>query len=136
MLGAFFDDSGTHAGSPVVAIGGLLGTEEQWEVFEKRWLALLKEPLPGKPPLEQFHLSPCRNAKGEFASYNLAERDHVTYLFRQVILETGFVTIAAAADTAAWNELVVDDVLSKSSVRHSSSASSSAWNGGKRHPIE
>jgi len=29
MLGAFFDDSGTHSYSPVVAIGGLLGTEEQ-----------------------------------------------------------------------------------------------------------
>jgi hypothetical protein len=27
VLGAFFDDSGTHPDSPVVAIGGLLGTE-------------------------------------------------------------------------------------------------------------
>jgi hypothetical protein len=112
MLGAFFDDSGTHDGSSVVAMGGLLGTDEQWGTFEERWLALLKVPLLGKPPLTQFHLSPCRNAKGEFASYNLAERDHVTHLFRQVILETGFVTVAVAADIAAWNELVVgDDVI-------------------------
>ena len=93
-------------------MGGLLGTDEQWGTFEARWLALLKEPLPGKPPLTQFHLSPCRNAKGEFATYNLAERDRVTHLFRQVILEVGFVTVAVAADTAAWKELVVgEDVI-------------------------
>jgi hypothetical protein len=112
MLGAFFDDSGTHDGSPVVAMGGLLGTDRQWDEFEKRWVALLKAPLPGKPPLQQFHLAPCRNAWDEFASYNLAERDRATYLFRKVILDTGFVTIAVAADTAAWKELVFEpDVI-------------------------
>jgi hypothetical protein len=30
MMGAFFDDSGTHDGSSVVAMGGLLGTEQHW----------------------------------------------------------------------------------------------------------
>ena len=46
MLGAFFDDSGTHDGSPVVAMGGLLGTDEQWRTFEERWLALIKARYP------------------------------------------------------------------------------------------
>jgi hypothetical protein len=110
VLGAFFDDSGTHSTSLVVAMGGLVGTEPQWDAFERRWLALLKEPLPDKPPLEQFHLAPCRNGQGEFIGYSQAERDHVTYRFRQVILETGFVTVAVAADTAVWNELVVGDL--------------------------
>jgi hypothetical protein len=54
MLGAFFDDSGTHDGSAVVAMGGLLGTDRQWDEFETRWVALLNEPLPGKLPLEQL----------------------------------------------------------------------------------
>src|SRR5712691_8860552 len=37
MLGAFLDDSGTHATSTVTTIGGLLGTEVQWEVFVHAW---------------------------------------------------------------------------------------------------
>ena len=41
MLGAFFDDSGTHSTSPVVVIGGLLGTAEQWDDFVPAWNALL-----------------------------------------------------------------------------------------------
>lgn len=109
MLGAFFDDSGTHHGSSVVAIGGLLGTSEQWNTFEERWLSVLRKPVPGKPPLDQFHSAPCRNGWDEFVSYNQAERDHVTYRFRQVVLETGLVTVAVAADVAVWDELVVDD---------------------------
>jgi hypothetical protein len=107
VLAAFFDDSGTHAGSPVVVLGGLLGTEEQWNAFGAAWGDLLDRPLPGKPPLKQFHLSHIRGGHGEFADYTDAEQDHVTYLFRQVILNTGLVSLAAAVNRNAWNELVV-----------------------------
>ncbi len=40
LVGAFFDDSGTHDGSPVLALGGVLGTGEQWDAFEKAWQKL------------------------------------------------------------------------------------------------
>jgi hypothetical protein len=88
VLAAFFDDSGTHASTPVVAIGGLLGTGEQWGVFGSTSTALMHNPLPGKPPLKQFHLSPRRAAQGEFRNYSLVERDHITKLFRKIILDT------------------------------------------------
>jgi hypothetical protein len=110
MLGAFFDDSGTHAGSPVVAIGCLLGTDHQWDAFATAWTALLEHPLPGKPKLSQFHLSPCRAAKGEFRDYNIAERDHITRLFRDIILDLEMVTLAAAVNRIAWDELVVGEI--------------------------
>jgi hypothetical protein len=111
MLGAFFDDSGTHAGSPVMTIGGVLGTDAQWNVFAPKWERLLQRPLTGKGPLKQFHLSPCRAGRDEFETYTQAERDHLTYLFRQTIFESGLVTIAAAIDNTAWDELVVGDIL-------------------------
>jgi hypothetical protein len=110
VLGAFFDDSGTHASAPVIVIGGLLGTEEQWDVFADAWNALLAHGLPGKPPLSRFHLSPCRAGADEFRDYSLAERDRITYLFRHVILDVGLVTIAVAVNKLAWNELVVDEI--------------------------
>jgi hypothetical protein len=110
VLGAFFDDSGTHASSLAVVIGGLLGTDEQWDAFATAWTAQLARPLPGKPPLNQFHLSLCRAKRGEFQDYNQAERDHITYLFRRIIIDLGFVTLAVAVNRSAWNELVVGDV--------------------------
>jgi hypothetical protein len=110
VLGAFFDDSGTHERAPVVALGGLLGTDEQWDAFAEAWAALLEHPLPGKPKLHQFHLAPCRARDGEFRDYNWGEIDRVTYLFRRIILDIGFVTVAAAVNKTAWDELVVGDV--------------------------
>jgi hypothetical protein len=71
---------------------------------------LLKLPLPDKAPLSQFHLYPCRRGQGEFIDYKLAERDLLTKQFRQVILGTGLVTLAAAVDKRAWDELVVVDI--------------------------
>ncbi len=110
MLGAFFDDSGTHDGSPVVAMGGLLGTDKQWDFFAERWEAILKDPLPGRPSLSQFHLSPCRNGAGEFVGYSQAERDHLTYRFRRVILDCQLITVAFVVDKGAWDELVTGEV--------------------------
>lgn len=110
MLGAFFDDSGTHDTSKVVAIGGLLGTERQWDVFEQNWNEVLRSPLPDRPPLNSFHLTECRNGVGDFLGFSQAERDHLTYRFRQAILSTGMVTVAVAVDKVAWDELMTEDV--------------------------
>ena len=110
MIGGFFDDSGTHGDSTIVAMGGLLGTDPQWDAFVERWTEILKAPVPDKPPLPQFHMAPCRNGTGDFAGYSLAERDHVTYRFRQVILESGLYTVASVVDKVAWDELVTGEV--------------------------
>lgn len=112
VLGAFFDDSGTHDASPVVVIGGLLGTEEQWDEFERAWLAQLAESVPGKPPLKWFHLSDCRAIRDEFGAYNEAERNRITYLFRRIILDRGLITIAVAVNKLAWDELITEDIRS------------------------
>jgi hypothetical protein len=89
MLRAYFDDAGTHQNSNVVVIGGLIGTEAQWERFERAWAAKLADPLPdaGKPPLRMFHLSGCagRWPGSEFADYSDAEQDAVSHDFRQII---------------------------------------------------
>jgi hypothetical protein len=108
VLGAFFDDSGTHADSSAVVIGGLLGTEEQWDMFEAAWNARLADPIPGynKPPLKMFHLSVMRAHHDDFFTYSKAEIDHLTYLFRQIILDVGLISIAIAVNKLAWDELV------------------------------
>ncbi|HEV2098915.1 MAG TPA: hypothetical protein VGR45_08300 [Stellaceae bacterium] len=107
MLRAYFDDSGTHRDSEIVTVGGLIGTVAQWEEFERRWGALLACPLPGKPRLKMFHLSPCNAKDGEFTGYSDAECDAVTHDFRQILIETKLISTASAIDKKAWDELVI-----------------------------
>lgn len=114
MLGAFFDDSGTHQDSNVVAMGGLLGTDHQWDVFEKGWNEVLQAPIPGKPPLKHFHLTACRSGTDEFSDFSPAERDHLTYRFRHVILDSGLFSVAVAVERLVWDELMVGSVAEHS----------------------
>ncbi len=106
VLGAFFDDSGTHAKASLVVIGGLLGSDVQWDKFAVAWDARLAAPLPGMPPLSHFHLSECRAGDGQFDKYKQAEKDRITYLFRQIIFASGLVSVACAFDLIAWKEIV------------------------------
>src|SRR5271154_47753 len=46
MLKAYFDDAGTHGGSPLAVMGGLIGTIAQWDKLEDRWGKQLANPLP------------------------------------------------------------------------------------------
>jgi hypothetical protein len=34
---AYFDESGTHDGSPILAVAGYFGTHDQWNVFLDKW---------------------------------------------------------------------------------------------------
>jgi hypothetical protein len=107
VIGGFFDDSGTHPESTLVVLGGLLGTEAQWDLFHAEWSALVAAPLPGKPALEKgFHLAHCRASDGEFFDYSVPEKDRVEYLFRQVILKAGLFSLAVSVDKLAWDEIV------------------------------
>jgi hypothetical protein len=106
MMRAYFDDSGTHDSSRVVVIGGLCGTDDQWQAFSEEWAARLIKPLPGKPPLHMFHLSHCNAGKGEFIGYTEAEQDAVTHDFRQIVIRAGLRSAAWGIDRIAWDEVV------------------------------
>jgi hypothetical protein len=106
MMHAYFDDSGTHSNSRVVVVGGLCGTDDQWQDFNEKWLAKLAEPLPGKPRLRMFHLSHCNAGKGEFINYTEAEQDAVTHDFRQIVIGAGLQSTAWGIDRLAWDDLV------------------------------
>ena len=109
MLRAYFDDSGSGADSEVAVVAGLIGTVQQWSIFEHEWGQRLADPLPGynKPPLRMFHLSPCNARDGEFREYNDAECNAVTHDFRQIIIRSGLISTSSAIDRRAWDDLVV-----------------------------
>jgi hypothetical protein len=110
LLRAYFDDSGTHAGSDVVVLAGLIGTEAQWDLFKRRWAEKLACPLPGKSALKGFHLSACNARDGEFKGYSDAEQDAVIHDFRQIIIDSKLTSIATAIDKRAWDKLIVGPI--------------------------
>jgi hypothetical protein len=110
MLGAFFDDSGTHANSEVVVMGGLIGNEFEWEAFATHWQETLDSPFEGAPKLPHFHLAECRSKNGLFRNWTQAQCDLVTKRFRDVIMNSSLVTIGVAINKRAWDKLVTADL--------------------------
>lgn len=106
MLKLFLDDTGTHKEAPVVGVGGLIGTVAQWTEFDAGWKQVLREPCPGKPPLTKWSSFDCRWGRGEFISYNEAERDLTTFNFREIITKTGVFSASNMIDRVAWDETI------------------------------
>ena len=108
MLTAYFDDSGTHGGSQVVVMGGVIGSEKHWLPFERAWRTLLADPLPqaGKHSLRRFHMAPCVLREGEFARYTESESDAVIHRFRQIILDSDLLGFSCAVSLKAWDAAI------------------------------
>ncbi|UYO48530.1 DUF3800 domain-containing protein [Rhodopseudomonas palustris] len=53
---AYYDESGTHDGSPITVLGGLVGQAEHWAEFEREWKKILaKYNLPYIRAKQLFH---------------------------------------------------------------------------------
>ena len=104
VLTAYFDDSGTHAGSKVVLWAGFLAPEHRWLALDEEWRALLT-----KWKISAFHMSHCMALDGEFEGWREAERDRCIFEFRAVILKFQMFGLGSAVSALDWDELVVGE---------------------------
>lgn len=80
MLAAYFDESGTHANSPVVAVAGYVAPVSEWLRFENEWRFFLKE-----AGVDYFRMSEFENRQGPFANWNKDKRiDVLTKLLKTI----------------------------------------------------
>jgi len=68
VIQIFIDESGTHVGSAVVAVGAYAGRLETWPAFVEEWNR-------AKHPIEVFHSADCAALKGEFKGWTEEDRD-------------------------------------------------------------
>jgi Protein of unknown function (DUF3800) len=61
---AYLDESGTHDGSPITAMGGLLARTDQWKEFERKFAAVQK-----KFGFEVWHTKKFKNKAGDFQGW-------------------------------------------------------------------
>ena len=66
MLKAYFDDSGTHAQSKMVAIAGFIGDATVWDSFDANWEPILTAP-DKSTRLSEFKMYDCVHGVEEFS---------------------------------------------------------------------
>jgi hypothetical protein len=69
MMEAYFDESGTHANSPVMCVAGYLFTEEQALHLDREWAETLTE-----FGLSCFHMADCAHGVKEFSNLDGKKR--------------------------------------------------------------
>jgi len=108
VLKAYFDDSGTHAGSPAVIWAGFMAHVDEWTDLEHEWSALLQ-----REGLTHMHMADLANSRGQFDLWGEARRDALTHEFRQIIQARNIIGIGAVVRTDAWAEVVAGTWLEK-----------------------
>jgi Protein of unknown function (DUF3800) len=73
MVNAYFDESGTHANSPVVCVAGYLYEAEQALRLDDEWREILQQ-----FGLTHFHAVDCAHRVGEFAAISKRDRDELS----------------------------------------------------------
>lgn len=98
ILTAYLDESGTHDGSPVTVMGGMLATAGQWEAFEKNF-----ERVKAKHGFRIFHTKKFKKRDGDFKGWTT---DQCLALMADLapMTATAFVEgVTVALDNAAYD---------------------------------
>jgi Protein of unknown function (DUF3800) len=91
------DESGTHAGSPIVTVAAYIARPRTWEAFTRRWNAR-------KKPVKIYHAVDCANSRGEFKGWIPAQRNAFCARLLPTIAEFELRGIAVGIDIRAYDK--------------------------------
>ncbi len=83
ILTAYFDESGTHAGSEISGMAGFVGDARQWRKFEKRVAKLF-----ARFRVDVFHTIDVRRTDKDFATWRVDRKIEFLDEFQHIINET------------------------------------------------
>ena len=97
VLRAYFDDSGTHAGSKVLVLAGFMGSPDEWSKFEDEWADILK-----KEGIKSFHARDFHGGYGQCKDWPLTRRELVRGDLRRVLAARNIIGIGATVRVDDW----------------------------------
>jgi hypothetical protein len=81
---AYFDESGTHAGSHALVVSGYIASDEQWAAFDHLWNEALAD-----EGLTHFHMKDFAHSRNEFKDWKGDEERRVAFLRRLIEIIRG-----------------------------------------------
>jgi hypothetical protein len=113
MIRAYFDDSGTHEGSGIVVIAGIMGTEGRMDGLDRTWRSHLEAPLCGrKSRIKRFHAYDCYQSINDFVGWTRTETDYFRHQLREVIIQSGVSAYGIACLRMDYEDLIAGDLRS------------------------
>lgn len=111
LLTAYFDESGTHSGSRITAIGGLLGTKEMWLSVEDQWAVALDDY--SEFGLTWFHSTDCDSGNGEFERVPVELRYALANRLARILADQNLLPVWSSVVTEDWDNVVNDPTFLK-----------------------
>lgn len=101
IVHAFFDESGSHAGSPVLCVAGYAFQKRAARLLARDWSTVLK-----KHRLPFFHMVDCAHGNKGFASLTKQQRIEVATSLIQIIKRYAAHGFAVSVDVEAYKEVM------------------------------
>ena len=98
---AYFDESGTHDGSPVLCVAGYLIPAECRQAFNSEWIETLQS-----KGLTHFHMVDCAHGNGEFAKLGKGDRIDVQTKLIELIRDSSVRGIGAMVVSSVYEQLM------------------------------
>jgi hypothetical protein len=103
MLDAYFDESGIHAGAPVLIVAGYYAPPDAWKQFESAWKAVLDSEA-----IEEFHAKVFFGGGSPFRKWKKKRREEFLYRLLDAIVESDVHAVGAALVMTDWKRLDLD----------------------------
>jgi hypothetical protein len=96
---AYLDESGTHGGSPITLMSAVLGSDRQWQNFEKVFTKMKR-----RYGFSIFHAKDYKDTDGEFASWSRETKHRFANEFCDLIDSTFGASIVAHLRNDEYNQ--------------------------------
>ncbi len=106
VLRAYFDESGTHAGSKATAIAGFVGEADAFDEIEARWLSACHS-----EGIESFHYSHMMHRRRPFEDFDEDRRKRILGKLSSILSEAApRIKVVGSAYVGVWDRAPVTEL--------------------------